>query len=425
MARATDKAAVDHDDPPAHVFSAFVDDYRLPVRDRYQPWPRTDLRKGRARTADVILGTLRRRRGGRPAYLDSTFPWERSGFRYHEALALHVLRPDTMFFSMWELTDPFPAPVHPLSEFPRLARRGGVTDVYAVFSLFLESLCGMRSPGSVPPHPMEALDLSGFMREAGIRIHGTIFPGGGFTPTPEGLERGRELIRRLDTTFSYVPEVLENLQGVTYVRQALTEVRYYEQTSGRWQHPNPLVCLFAADPNKRKGLDIAVGAFADLDPSCFHLHVVGPHEHRRHEFSAELMTFHGWLSPERLRELHRETHVFLSPVSAEPPGPPGSFQGVTDGFPTQAAADAMSSGVLLVSANPAGDHRVLTPGEHYIEIPAEVGSFRESLLDLAADPEWAQRLAQTGSDRVRDQMDVRRGLAQKLAAMGLDAERPT
>jgi glycosyltransferase involved in cell wall biosynthesis len=402
------------------VFPAFVDDYRLPVRDRGQAWPMANLRKGPARTADAIIGALRSRRGGRPAYLDSTFPWERSGFRYHEALALHALRPDTMFFSMWELTDPFPAPVHPLADFPRLARRGGVTDVYAVFSLFLESLVGMRPPGSVPPHPMEALDLSAFMREAGIRVHGTIFPGGGFTPTPEGLERARALVRRLDTTFSYVPEVLENVDGVTYIQQALTEIRYYEQTTERWEQPTPLVALFAADPNKRKGLDIALEAFADLDPSRFHLHLVGPHEQRRDKFPAELMTFHGWLSPERLRELHREAHVFLSPVSAEPPGPPGSFQGVTDGFPTQAAADAMSGGVLLLSANPAGDHRVLTPGEHYIDSPAEVGAFRQALLDLAADPEGARRLAEAGSNRVREQMDVRRGVAQKLEAIGIE-----
>jgi glycosyltransferase involved in cell wall biosynthesis len=406
-------------DPPANVFPEFVDVYRLPAREREQPWPRLNERRGLARAADTAVGRLHGR-GRRVAYLDSTFPWQRSGFRYHEALALHELQPDAMFFSMWDLTDPFPAPVHPLADFPRLARRGGVTDIYAVFSLFLESLVGMRPEGTVEPHPMEALDLSAFNADAGIKVHGTIFPGGGLTTTPEGIAAAQELTRRLDTTFSYVKEVLENVEGVTYIQQALTETRYYEQTTERWEKPAPLVCMFAADPTPRKGLDIALAAFAELDPSRFHLHVVGPHEHRREEFPAELMTFHGWLAPERLRELHRETHVFLSPVSAEPPGPPGSFQGVTDGFPTQAASDAMSGGVLLVSANPAEDHRVFTPGEHYIELPAEVGPFRQALLDLAADPERTRRLAEAGSDRQREQMDVRRGVAQKLEAIGID-----
>jgi glycosyltransferase involved in cell wall biosynthesis len=404
----------------AGIFRDFVDVYRLPARDPMQPWPQLEALGPLSKGLDRARGSLRRRRHGRRlAYLDSTFPWERSGFRYHEALALHALRPDTLFFSMWELTDPFPAPVHPLSSFPRLALREGITDVYAVFSLFLESLVGMRSELDEPPHPMEGLDISGLAAAAGIRIHGTIFPGGGFTATPHGLEQARELAARLDTTISYVPEVLENVPGVTYVPQALTEPRFYEQTQERWQRPDRLVCLFAADPSKRKGLDVALEAFAGLDPDRFHLHLVGPHEDRREEFPAELMTFHGWLLPAQLRDLHRRVHVFLSPVSAEAPGPPGSYQGVTDGFPTQAAADAMSSGALLASANPAQDHRVLTPGEHYLELAPDPAAFRTALLELAGDLERTRRIAQAGSERVREQMDVRKGIATKLQVMGL------
>ena len=51
----------------------------------------------------------------------------------------------------------------------------------------------------------------------------------------------------------------------------------------------------------RQDADRVLAAFAELDPSRFHLHVVGPHEHRRDEFPDELMTFHGWLSPAELR----------------------------------------------------------------------------------------------------------------------------
>lgn len=403
----------------AGLFRQFVRDYNLSTADPDQPWPEPVSLGPVGKRVERARGALRRRRHGRRiAYLDSTFPWERSGFRYHEALSLLALRPDTMFFSTWRLSDPFPAPVHPLAEFPRLALREGITDVYAVFSLFLEGLCGMRAKVDAP-HPMEGIDLAAFLREAGIRVHGTIFPGGGFTATPHGLEQARTLASRLDTTFSYVPEVLDHVPGVTYVQQALTEVRFFPHTTERWERPRPLTCLFAADPTPRKGLDIALAAFAELDPTEFHLHLVGPHEHHRERFPPELMTFHGWLSPAQLRDLHRRVHVFLSPVSAEAPGPPGSYQGVTDGFPTQAAADAMAGGVLLLSANPAADHRVLTPGEHYLELPASAEAFRGALRELAADPERTRRIAEAGCAQVREEMDVRRGIALKLAAMGL------
>ena len=101
-----------------------------------------------------------------------------------------------------------------------------------------------------------------------------------------------------------------------------------------------------------------------------------------------------------------------------------SYRGVTDGFPTQAAADAMSSGVLLVSANPAQDHRVLTPDAHYIERSPTPAAMREALVGLADDLGGAQRVAQAGSDRVRARMDVREGIAGKLNDMGLRASSP-
>lgn len=82
-----------------------------------------------------------------------------------------------------------------------------------------------------------------------------------------------------------------------------------------------------------QGPRVALEAFAELDPKRFFLHLVGPHEHRRGELPEELMTFHGNLSPAQLRDLHRRVHVFLSPVSVKVSGRPGTFQGVTDGFP--------------------------------------------------------------------------------------------
>lgn len=361
--------------------------------------------------------THHRRR--RLAYLDSMFPWRRSGFRYHEAEAILDRLPETMFFSEWELTDPFPVPVYPLAEFPQLALRAGITDVYGVFLQFLAGLCGLHPSGDSPPHVIEAPDLWRFLRRARIRVHGSIYPGGGFTNDDHGIAQARALAKRLTTTFSHVPEIIEAIPQVTAMPGAWTETRFYAYTRDRWEHLRPLACLFAADAPPRKGIDVVLRAFAALDPLDFHLHVVGPHQHRRAELPAELATFHGWCSPEELRRLHRRTHIFLSPVSIEPPGPPGSFQGVIDGFPTQAARDAMSSGCLLVSANPQADHRVLLPGVHYVDCAPDGEMLRTSLRELVAETQRMRSIACAGSQRARECFDVRKGVAEKLWHMGL------
>jgi hypothetical protein len=394
--------------------SLFVDHYGLPARDPAQVRPRL-ARPSRPRSAVArARGAMRRRlRGRRLAYVDNMFPWERSGFRYHEALALHELLPETLFFSLWDLTDAFPAPVHPLADFPLIAPAAGVTDAYGVFQMFLEGVCGLPARDA-SPSAFVGLDLRDTLVRSRIRLHGSIYPGGGLELTAAGLARTRALSERLDSTFSYVPEVLAAVPRATPVAQAFTATAFYATTSTRWRTPQPLVCLFAADDPPRKGIDVALAAFHGLDPDLFHLHVVGPHEHRRAELPERLATFHGWLSPRALRGLHERVHVFVSPVSAEP----ADTGAMVDGFPTQAAADAVSSGCLLVSANPARDHRALTPGEHYVDCAADPDALRRVLHELAADMAAAERLAAAGTARLRACMDVRRGTAEKLDRMG-------
>ncbi len=354
----------------------------------------------------------------RLAYLDSTFPWVRSGFRYHEATALLELAPDTMFFSLWDMTDPFPAPVYSLSDFPTIAIQQRITDAYGVFQLFLAGLVGLSPSHPKTPHAMEGPDLSHWLKSTGVRLHGSIYPGGGFTTTPTGLAQAQALTDRLTTTFSYVPEVLLGVTGVTPVAQAFTETRFYAPSDERWRRTAKIVCLFAADSPPRKGLEVALRAFAGLAPEAFHLHVVGPHQHRASELPVELATFHGWLDPKDLRALHDQTHVFISPVSTEPAGSADAFSGVTDGFPTQAAADAMSSGCVLVSSNPASDNRVLEAGVHYLECEPDAVMLAQLLQQIASDPSLLRHIAQAGSARVRERMDVRAGIREKLVHMG-------
>ena len=402
----------------APSFEDVVRIYDMPARDlRQAPSPSALSAVTTGVVGRLRLARRRRTAGRRLAYLDSTFPWERSGFRYHEALALLELRPDTLFFSLWEMTDPFPAEVHPLAEFGSIAFSHGITDAYGVFQLFLEGLVGMRS--GEPVHPMQGPDITPVLTGLGISLHGTIHASGGFTNTPYGIARARELSARLQTAFSSILEVQSSVPGVTPVDAAYTDTRFYTWSERRWRDRDRVVCLFASDKPPRKGIDAVISAFRELSPARFHLHVVGPHEDRSEELPPELATFHGWLHPTRLRELHDRAHIFVSPVSAEAPGPDGSFSGVIDGFPTQAAVDAMSSGVLLVSANPEHDHRVFEAGRHYVECGNDADRLRLMLLELAGDPERMREVAVTGSERVRERMDVRRGAARKLELMGL------
>ena len=365
--------------------------------------------------------TTHRVRRRRLAYLDNTFPWAHSGFRYHEALALHSLAPETLFFSMWDLQDPFPVPVHPIAAFTELAVQARISDAYGVFQLFLEGVAGTL--GQVAPaeltHSFAGPDMSRTLARLGIRLHGTIYPGGGFVPSPEGLVRLESLDARLATTMSYVPEVLAHLPRAAAIDQALTETSFYQPMSQRWDNTTPFVCIFAADSPPRKGIDVVLDTFAGLDPDRFHLHVVGPHGDHRARLSEQIATFHGWMTAQQLRELHRSAHAFLSPVRSEQPGPAGTYQGATDGFPTQGAADAMSSGCLLISSNPLGDHRVLGAGAHYLELERDPALWKSTLEQLAAEPVRARMIAEAGSAQVRQRMDIRRGTARKLELMAI------
>lgn len=393
--------------------------YRMPLRDPSQARPQ--LR--RPPRSNVFVAKTRRMiargRARRLAVLDSTFPWRMSGFRYHEAAAILAARPDTLFFSTYEMTDPFAVPVYALADFPEIALREGITDAYGVFLWFLAGLVGLGpSSSGGAPHPMEGLDISDTLLSQDIRLHGSLLPGGGFLDTEDSYRWAAEVIERLDTSFSFTEEVLSRFPSVLRVPAAYTDTHLYARSSERWRAPEPIVCLFAADAPPRKGLGAALAAFSGLE-SGFHLHVVGPHQHHRAALPPQRATFHGWLEPGQLSELHRQVHVFLSPVSVESPGPAGSGQGMTDGFPTQAGVDAMSSGCLLISSNPLGDHRVFEPGIHYVECDPDPESLRESLLALAGSPETMRRIADSGSQRVRERMDARFGVEAKLEQIGL------
>jgi glycosyltransferase involved in cell wall biosynthesis len=401
----------------------FIAQYRVPVADRDAPRPTLAFsRRGEGRARSLTGQVRRTAYGRRLAYIDSHFPWQRSGFRYADALALHEARPDTVFFSMYKMTDPFPAPVLPLAEFPRRAPLLGVTDVYGVFLSFMAGVLGLRGDSSRAPEAIEGLDLSGVLRREGIRAHAGLYPGGGFVATEPGFAEAQRLVDAADQVFSWIPVVLDNVPGVTAIDPALIDTAFYALS----QHDlteRPLELLFVADAKPRKGLDVALAAMGELAHEPVHLHVVGPHDPDRCGPIDGRVTFHGWLEREQLRALHRRCHVFLSPVSAERPEDRTGDGGITDGFPTAAAAEAVSSGLLLLTANPDRDHRHLTPGRDHVELTPTALAFADAVRSVLADPAAAQVIAASGARTVRERLDVRAGADARLALMGFQRGR--
>jgi glycosyltransferase involved in cell wall biosynthesis len=390
--------------------AAFAREYGAPVADPDAPvpvlrWPR----RGEGRLGELRGLARRRTRGRRLAYVDSHFPWRRSGFRYGDALALLDARPDTVFFSMYETTDPFPKRVLPLADFPRLAPALGITDVYGVFLDFTAGLLGVPRPAGQGTSPIDGIDLSGVLRRHGIRLHANLYPGGGLVRTEASLARAGAVVRAAHQVFSYVPEVLERFPEVTPLLPALVDCGFYAHEAPDLTR-RPAEVLFVAAAKQRKGLDVALAMQAHLD---VRVHVVGPHD----PAADPAAVFHGRLDRDELRALHHRVPIFVSPVRAEQPGEGDG--GIVDGFPTTAAAEAMSSGCLLVSANPGNDHRVLRPGVDYLERPATPEAFAAAVRWAFEHPAEAAAIAASGSARVHERMDIRQDARRRLRLMDL------
>lgn len=395
---------------------SFARDYDAPVADPLAPRPtlRWSARGvGRARAA---RGRVRQRvKGRRLAWVDSHFPWERSGFRYADALALHEAHPETVFFSMYEMTDPFPAPVLPLADFPRLAPALGVTDVYGVFLDFMSGVLGIPRPPGHPVGVADGLDLSRVIRDHGMRTHALLYPGGGLLASDESLDRVGRLVEAADQVFSYVTPALERYPSITPIDPATIDTGFYHRVPLDLR-ADPVQLLFAADSKPRKGLDVALAAQRLVDETHrVHLTVAGPNEALAGE-AGRSSSFVGWQTREELRALHRETAIFLSPVRAEVVGEDDG--GIVDGFPTTAAAEAMSSGCLLITGNPEGDHRSLRPGIDHLECAPTPEAFAAAIRWAIDHPEEAATIAANGATRVREHLDVRVGALRRLELMG-------
>ena len=355
--------------------------------------------------------------GRRLALLDSHFPLWLSGFRYHEAAELLARRPDTVFFSAARTGESWDRPVYPLSDFARLADELNVTDAYCVFLNFAVSILGLSGhPGAATCGGIPRdLGVSRVLAERKIRMHMTMYPGGGLV-TDTDPELMRAVAARCATVFTNTAEAVAAVpEAIRIAGPMATELYEFRARERR----EPFRFVFAADHRPRKGLDTALAAFAQLDER-FHMHVVGPHEPFVRHIPAERLTYHGVLKPAELRGVYWGCDAFVSPVRPEgPEGQPGEV-GLVDGFPTTTACEALASGCALVSSNPRSEHWIVEPDVHFLEFPVQdADALAAALRRLEADRDLRDGLAERGAARIREVMDVRRVVDAKLQAMDL------
>jgi glycosyltransferase involved in cell wall biosynthesis len=363
--------------------------------------------------------SVRRRAGDgrRLAVLDAQFPWHLSGFRYHEATELLARRPDTVFFSQTRTGEVWPRPVYPLSEFGRLARELGITDVYLVFLNLAVSVLGLRDhPGAATCGGIpEDVGVARALAKSEIRVHVTLYPGGGLVANTDP-ELIRAVARRSQTVFSNAAEAIDAVPETIRIPVPMATDFYGFRPRDR---THPFRFVFAADRKPRKGLDTALAALAQLDER-FHMHVVGPQEGLVEHIPPDRLSFHGRLAPAALRGVYWACDAFVSPVRPEGPDAHPAEVSLVDGFPTTTASEALASGCALVSSNPRGEHWLVEPDVHYLEFPVrDADALADALRRLEADRDLRDRMAEQGAARVREVMDVRHVVDAKLRAMGL------
>lgn len=339
--------------------------------------------------------------------VDIRFPWKVSGFRYWESLEILRQRPDTLFFALEVGTDDFPAAVFPFSEFEALSRREGITDIYCVFLNLTLSLlgCSMLPSGVTVPGAMPAFDVGSLLAERGIRLHATLYPGGGLGPD-NPAEFLRLAGRRCATVFTNVEEVRAAIPASIPAGPIVNTDLYRYAPCVPSLPIEVTFCHFNAE---RKNFSVFAEAFNRMGDE-FHLNLIGNWESELNRLTNPNYTFHGMLDPERVAEIYRRSLVFIACGSED--------RYSIDGFPTASAADAMATGCLLVATNHRKDYATLRKSIDYLEI--EVGnadSLYEALLWARDHPREALEIAATGASTVRRLCDLKRVVAQKLNAI--------
>jgi glycosyltransferase involved in cell wall biosynthesis len=366
------------------------------------------------------------------AIVDTHFPFMASGFRYWENFEFHKTDKSILFFSANKMSDPFPAEVHSLSSITNYP----ITDIYCVFLNHTLGLldCPLKIPGK------QNYGISKFIIDNGISIHTSIYPGGGYEEVThlKQATKGLEFLRdhsNVKSVFTFVEGVQQLIPKKSYRTENIVNTSFFKYSPR--SKSNKLHLLFAAFPpstRAQKGLCYLIEAFNSLDPSKYHLHIVGDWKTDLQKIKHKNYTFYGNLPQDKLREVFHKCHVAINPAyKVDIPYqqlvlsrlgrlipvhtrfvPRGEIYASIDAFPLVVSGEAMSSGCCLISTNHRHDYHVLSPGRDYIEIK------EKSSTDLAKAVEYLYKnqdkmltIASRGRERVAESLDVRKIVAFK------------
>lgn len=165
--------------------------------------------------------------------------------------------------------------------------------------------------------------------------------------------------------------------------------------------------VFCAHRHMPGGLDKGLDVFFEIAKLLlkasrkFEFVLVGPFESEVADVRPALgssLVWHPYLHNSELVDLYSRCDVFFSflrPNLVEP----GRF----DGFPVAAAVQAAAAGALVLINDPLGQGtNFFEKDRHYLESSADAKQMCELLMEVAADPSWARRIAGAGCDRVRE-----------------------
>lgn len=205
------------------------------------------------------------------AIVDTHFPQLLCGFKYWENYEFYKIDKSILFFSLHKMNDYFPAKVYPLSsikEYP-------ITDIYCVF--LNHTLRLLDYPGKIPDEPgKQNYGLSKFIQDKNISIHTTIYAGGGYEENfPDQVVKGLLFLRghpNVKSVFTQLSSV-QKIIPWAHRTEDITNTDFYRYRPR--VKSNKLHIVFAARPVKEKGFNYLIKAFNKLDPSRYHLHIVG------------------------------------------------------------------------------------------------------------------------------------------------------
>ena len=114
---------------------------------------------------------------------------------------------------------------------------------------------------------------------------------------------------------------------------------------------------------------------------------------------AERVSFTGFLSQERLREIYYRSHIFLHPSQT---GRDGNQEGIPNSM-----LEAMATGLPVFATEHGGIPEAIEQGVSGVLVPErDEFALVETLLDAVRDPGFLSGIAQTGAQTVRRNFDL-------------------